>query len=86
MRSYLIGQPQRVKLGDYLSEAIQCHSGGPQGSHLGPLFFILDININKALDLFQNVSVLGYSGEYIGDCQLFQKKIWTAWTSGVTAI
>jgi hypothetical protein len=64
-----------VLLGDNFSEAIQCHSGGPQGSPLGPLFFILDININKELDLFQNVSVLGYSGEYIGDCQLFQKDL-----------
>jgi hypothetical protein len=41
----------------YLSESIQCHSGVPQGNHLGPIFFILDIN--GALDIFENVSVLG---------------------------
>jgi hypothetical protein len=57
---------------------IQCHSGVPQGSHLGPIFFIL--NIDGALDIFKNVSVLGYADDLklfmtikcIGDCQLFQ--------------
>jgi hypothetical protein len=55
--SYLTGRTQRVKLEDYLSELIQFPPGVPQGSHLGPIFFILDIN--GALDLFENVSVLG---------------------------
>jgi hypothetical protein len=62
-----------------LSESIQCHSGVPQGSHLGQIFFILDIN--GALDLFENVSVLGYADDLklfmtikcIGVCQLFQR-------------
>jgi hypothetical protein len=61
-----------------LSGSIQCHYGVPQGSHLGPIFFILDIN--RALDIFENVSVLGYADDLkllmtikiIGDCQLFQ--------------
>jgi hypothetical protein len=45
MGSYLTVRTQRVKLEEYLSESIQCHSGGvPQGSHLGAIFFILDIN------------------------------------------
>jgi hypothetical protein len=61
MGSYLTGQTQRVKLEDYLSESIQCHSGVLQGSHLGPIFFILDIN--AALDIFENVSVLGYADD-----------------------
>jgi hypothetical protein len=33
MGSYLIGRTQRVRLEDYLSESIQCHSGVPQESH-----------------------------------------------------
>jgi hypothetical protein len=70
MGSYLTGRTQRVKLEDYLSESIQCHSTVPQGSHLRPIFFILDIN--RALDLFENVSVLGYA-KCIGDCQLFKR-------------
>jgi hypothetical protein len=77
--SYLTGRIQRVE--DYLSESIQCHSGVPQLEHLGPIFFILDIN--RALDLFENVSVLGYADDHklfmtiqcIGDCQLFQKDL-----------
>jgi hypothetical protein len=48
---------------------------------LGPIFFILDNN--KALDLFENVSVLGNADDLklfmiikcIGDCQLFQKDL-----------
>jgi hypothetical protein len=58
-----------------LSDSIQCHSGVPQGSHLGPI--ILDIN--GALDIFENVSVLGYAEDLklfmtikcVGDCQLW---------------
>jgi hypothetical protein len=81
MGSYLTGRTQRVKLEDYLSESIQCHSGVPQGSHLGPIFFILDIN--AALDIFENVSVLGYADDLklfitikcVGDCQLFQRDL-----------
>jgi hypothetical protein len=61
MGSYLTNRTQRVKLEDYLSESIQCHSGVSQRSHLGPIFFILDIN--GALDIFENVSVLGYADD-----------------------
>jgi hypothetical protein len=44
---------------DYLYESIQCHSGVSQGGHLGPIFLILDIN--GALDIFENMNVLGYA-------------------------
>jgi hypothetical protein len=48
---------------------------------LGPIFFILDIN--AALDIFENVSVLGYADDlklfmtikFVGDCQLFQSDL-----------
>jgi hypothetical protein len=83
MGSYLTGwtQRQRVKFEDFLSESIQCHSGVPQGSHVEPIFFILDIN--GALVTFKNVSVLGYADDLklfmtikcIGDCQLFQRDL-----------
>jgi hypothetical protein len=64
-----------------LSESIQNHSGIPQGSLLGPIFFILDIN--TALDIFENDSVLEYADDLelfmtikcVGDCQLFQKDL-----------
>jgi hypothetical protein len=36
--SYSTGRTQRVRVGDYLSETIYCHSGVPQGRHLGPFF------------------------------------------------
>jgi hypothetical protein len=44
MESYLTSRTQRVKLEDCLFESIQCHSGLTQRSHLGKIFFILDIN------------------------------------------
>jgi hypothetical protein len=64
-----------------LSESIQYHSSVSQGSHLVPIFLILDIN--GALDIFENVSVLGYADDLklfmtikcIGDCQLFQRDL-----------
>jgi hypothetical protein len=34
--SYLTGRTQRVRLDDFLSGVIYCHSGVPQSSHLGP--------------------------------------------------
>jgi hypothetical protein len=81
MGSYLTGRTQLVKLEDYWSESIQCHSGISRGSHLGPIFFILDIN--AAFDIFENVSVLGYADDLklfmtikcVGDCQLFQRDL-----------
>jgi hypothetical protein len=70
MGSYLTGRTQPVKLEDYLSESIQCHSGVLHSS-----FWILN--------LFENVSVLGYADDRklfmtikcIGDCQLFQRDL-----------
>jgi hypothetical protein len=51
--------------------------------HLGPIFFILDIN--AALDIFENVSVLGYADaddlklfmtiKCVAGCQLFQRDL-----------
>jgi hypothetical protein len=61
MGSYLTGRTQRVLVGDYLSETIYCHSGVPQVSHLGPLFFIADIN--ETLDIFDNVRVPAYADD-----------------------
>jgi hypothetical protein len=61
MGSYLIGPTQPVWVGDHLSETIYCHSGVSQECHLGPLFFIADIN--DVLDIFENVMVLVYADD-----------------------
>jgi Reverse transcriptase (RNA-dependent DNA polymerase) len=76
--SYLTDRTQRVKLDDYLSENVHCHSGVPQGSHLGPLFFI-DV-VDEVLRIFEHVSALGYADDLklfmpiknIEDCHKFQ--------------
>jgi hypothetical protein len=64
-----------------LSETIYCHSGVPQGSHLGSLIFIA--NINDVLDIFENVWVLAYADDLklymrvsrTDDCRLFQQDL-----------
>jgi hypothetical protein len=42
--SYLVGRKQYVLLKDIKSDYIHCHSGVPQGSHLGPVIFLLFVN------------------------------------------
>jgi hypothetical protein len=71
----------RSHIGDYLSEMIYCHSGVPQGSHLGSLFFKVDFN--EVLGIFENDRVLAYA-DYLklykrvkstDECHLFQQDL-----------
>jgi hypothetical protein len=81
MGSYLTNQPQRVWVGDYLSETIYCYSGVVQGSHLGHLIYIADIN--DVLGIFENFRVLAYADDLklymrvssTDDCCLFQQDL-----------
>jgi hypothetical protein len=81
MGSYLTGKTQSVKLEELFVRSDSMSVRVLQRSHLGPILFILDIN--EALNFFENVGVLGYADDVklfmaikcIGDCQLFQRDL-----------
>lgn len=67
LSSYLMGRSQKVIINNTFSRSIQCSSGVPQGSHLGPLLFNIFIN-----DI---TTVIKYSQYllYADDLKLFLK-------------
>lgn len=64
--SYLVNRKQRVVIEDRISREIEVLSGVPQGSHLGPLLFIIFISdIDQKIN---NSQILLYAD----DCKLFK--------------
>lgn len=64
--SYLSQRIQFVKWNNELSSDIEVTSGVPQGSHLGPLLFL--IFIDDLFDLIENSEILFYAD----DCKIFK--------------
>lgn len=61
IRSYLTDRIQYVRINDVLSSPVYVTSGVPQGSHLGPLLFLLFIN--EIPDLFMNSHCLMFADD-----------------------
>lgn len=71
--SYLTGRSQKVIINNSFSRSIQCSSGVPQGSHLGPLLF--NIFINDIIAVITHSQCLLYVAELI----FFLKNRFSIW-------
>ena len=81
MESYLVGRQQFVRFLGHCSSLFETRSGVPQGSHLGPLFFILFIN--GVVMHVPSVSMLIYADDVklflrinsLNDCYVLQNAL-----------
>jgi hypothetical protein len=79
--SYLDNRVLRVKIGNDFSSLFNATSGLPQGSHFGPILFL--VFINDAVDIFQGVNFLLFADDLkiykrikgIDDCRVVQENL-----------
>ena len=72
IESYLTNRHQAVWIDHTLSEFLPCEVGVPQGSNLGPLFFLIFYNdlpysLNCELDVYADDSTLTSSSKHVDD-------------------
>ena len=78
---FLSERKVQVKIKNHVSDYFDASSGVPQGSHLGPLLFILFINdaknivANSQLYLFADDAKLVIKGKWTGNCVELQRDI-----------
>ena len=61
LSSYLCGRLQTVRINNSVSSDIKVYSGVPQGSHLGPILFVL--YVNDLCDVLTNYEYLFYADD-----------------------
>ena len=72
IQSYLAHRSQAVWIDHVLSDYLPCEVGVPQGSNLGPLFFMLYVNdlpsvLTCSMDQYANDSTIDSTGKNIND-------------------
>lgn len=61
IKSYLTNKLQQVRINNYISKAKEINTGVPQGTILGPLFFIL--YVNEMLITLGNREMISYADD-----------------------
>ena len=81
IQSYLTDRTQKVRFKSSLSSVVNVTSGVPQGSHLGPLLFILFVNDVEHVLKVLNVLIYADDMKLLleirrdSDLELFQRKV-----------